>query len=465
MYTLPVLEFVESEPQAYLPPIFNAIQNGGRHIYIYPATTAATSLAAALDGRLSGDVSVTVLSALPTELLSDTASPDAGAAFVLAPEKDSQLSDLLLKFLDWRGGWLIAPKTDRFFANNSLFLISIPKAGTHLLYELARQMGYRDGVELRGLSEPAHWYCVEYSNSHTAAADFFIDSVRRNPFGNRAHPFPRTPTLFIYRNPLDILVSEANYYHNEGKTAFSGYLSQLSFEQRVERLIADPWLLGSIRDRVGKFLAWLDFPNVIPVSYEELVGTRGGGDDKIRVRLIWALQLKLHVPGQPAHIADALFDQDSPTFHKGAIGGYREALSDRAFVEFFKLDQDFMSRLGYVGCDRKEAPFPPGRAEEFRRRPLRLSAVDHSDTPVAVGVCLGCNLVSYRRRFYAIPQHLGELNLTTVELVRLDSFVSAPDLDELQALLSWGPEAYSAAKKRACQVGADSIEDTAQERL
>ena len=64
-------------------------------------------------------------------------------------------------------------------------------------------------------------------------------------------------------------------------------------------LIDDPWLFGSFRDRMAGFVPWLEFSNVIPVSFEELVGARGGGDDATQRRLIWSLQLKLHVPGSP----------------------------------------------------------------------------------------------------------------------------------------------------------------------
>lgn len=76
----------------------------------------------------------------------------------------------------------------------------------------------------------------------------------------------------------------------------------------------------------------------------------------------------------------------------------------------------------------------------------------HKDLSVAVpivGVCLGCNLVSYRQRFYAVPQSLGKLNLTALEPSKLESFASASDLVELKNLLLLGPEEYKQALQRA----------------
>ncbi len=199
-----------------------------------------------------------------------------GDVLLLNEPEAEALSAIFLEYLDAENLTILAPITAHYYKNRPLFLISIPKGGTHLLYRLAEAIGYGAAVVHNGNPAPGNWYCVEYSNSHTVARDFFIDSVRRQPFGNRHHPFPRTPALFIYRNPLDIVVSEANYYHRDGATVFSSYLRHLDFEQRLQRLIEDPHLLGSIRDRINNFVPWLECENVIPVSFEELIGAKGG---------------------------------------------------------------------------------------------------------------------------------------------------------------------------------------------
>lgn len=384
MTTIPArsLEFVNPDPQAYIDAIGRAVREGARTVRIAPASVQAVSLTNIVRAQLPADVKVEGLAELPAIPWHDAV--DTATVYALLPREKQDVSPMLLHFLDWRGGWLIAPETARFFAYSPLFLVSIPKAGTHLLYQLARKLGYRDGVELKDSAEPRHWYCLEYSNSHTAAPDFFIDSARRKPFGNRTHPFPHTPTLFIYRNPLDIWVSEANEYHKDAAILFRGYLSELPFSERLELLLNDPWLLGSVRDRVGKFLAWLEFPNVIPLSYEELVGAPGGGDDRIQEDLVWSIQLKLHTPGQPQQIGAGIVDPDSPAFHKGRIGNYRKVLPPRLFERFLRRDQDFMEKLGYVDSDLMHAPIRPARAEQFRRRPLRLSALNNDDTPSVI---------------------------------------------------------------------------------
>ena len=371
-------------------------------------------------------------------LLND-GSPAETQLIIVTETAGEALSTQLLSCLDLANVVVVAPVTDWHFRNRPLFLISIPKAGTHLLYKLAEAFGYGTGIEFTDWPSPGHWYCIEYSNSHTSARDFFIDTVRRSKFGNRHHPFMRSPAVFIYRNPLDILVSEANYYHLDGKTAFAGYLSSLSFPERLRRLVDDPWLLGSIRDRIGNFAAWLDCPNVAPVSFEELVGADGGGDSEIQESVIWSLQLKLQVPGDPADYGCKVFSRDSQTFREGQIGSYGKAVTEEAYRIFKKLPQDFMTAFGYDGATLEHAVFPPKRAEEFRRRPLRISAVDFAGMPLTVEPdYLGCNLVRFIGRFYAVPISLGPIDIAQLPDTALSLLPQADKLLDLKYSLALG---------------------------
>ena len=349
------------------------------------------------------------------------ASSWEGVDAVILDSAPDDLPDHLLQLVEFPGLQVVAPRTGDFYRNRPLFLISIPKSGTHLLNKLVETMGYGLGVVHEEFPLPGQWYYVEYTNSHTVARDFFVDSVRRASYGNRHQAFTSSPALFIYRNPLDVLVSEANYYHRDGKTAFAGYLSGLPFEQRVHRLLDDPWLLGSIRDRIGGFAPWLDFPNVIPLSFEEVVGAEGGGSRDEQLRLIWSLQLKLQVPGQPHAFADSVFDRESPTFYQGRIGAWRSTLSEEHLARFRALNQDFMATFGYD--IEQEAGVMPRRTAEFRRRPLRIAPSLHDEVSIALEYnYLGFNLVRFAGWIYAVPQATGpgfDLRLQAERRLRL----------------------------------------------
>lgn len=361
-------------------------------------------------------------------------APERGPApcLLLAETDPAALSEQLLNLVDLKDGIVVAPRTRHAHDARPLFLISIPKAGTHLLYTLAKAFGYVAGIVCPEWPRARHWYCVEYSNSHTRATDFFIDTVRRSPFGNRHHPFATCPVLFIYRNPLDILVSEANYYHRDGNTTFGGYLRNKSFEERLLALIDDPWMFGSFRDRMAGFVPWLEFANVIPVSFEELVGARGGGDDAVQHRLIWSLQLKLHVPGKPAAFAAQVFDTESATFNTGQIGSHREKFGESAMNRFLGLPQDFMRAFGYAPGDGASNRYPL-RAEEFIRRPLATSEETFWDTPILIETsCHGRNIVRYRGRFYGTRDE----DLAKLAGDELSSLPSATEITTLRQELA-----------------------------
>lgn len=374
--------------------------------------------------------------------------------FVITESDPEQVSQILLNQLNRQNIQILAPITAHYFKNRALFLISIPKGGTHLLYRLAEALGFQPAIEHQGDVNPGCWYCVEYSNSHTVARDFFIDSVRRAPFGNRQHPFTRTPALFIYRNPLDIVVSEANYYHKDGATTFSSYLRHMTFDDRLMRLIDDPYLLGSIRDRIVNFIPWFDCENVIPISFEELVGEKGGGDNKLREQLIWSLQLKLHIPGSPTELARTIFDESSPTFHEGRIGASKDKMSEAAIEKFFSLNQDFMQICGYANkqLDRKlgKQVFEKinrfsVRVSEFINRPLKLSKEDFSLTPIAIETSfLGHNLVRFTHQYYALPQSAGAIDLINLyNNHQLGALIAASNLNDLKAKIIESSLAYA----------------------
>jgi hypothetical protein len=355
---------------------------------------------------------------------------------VFTETSGEKLGDQLLSCLESSNVVILAPITDWHFSQKPLFLISIPKAGTHLEYELAQALGYHAGVELPEFPKGQTWYCVEYSNSHTVARDFFVDTVRRSPFGNRHHPFMRSPALFIYRHPLDILVSEAHYDHLDGKTAFASWLNQRDFEERVDRLLNDYWLIGSLRERVGAFLPWLEFANVIPIAFEELIGSAGGGTSADQEQLIWSIQLKLQVPGDPAEIAARVFNPNSPTFRSGQIGSYCHQLSSQLIDDFAAKNSDILAQFGYpldgsIGL--------PANRMLRMKKPIRYSDVDYESMPLTLeSNFLGCNLVRYRRHVYAVPIAAGPVALQELSDEVLAIIPTAPTLSDLKAILLIG---------------------------
>lgn len=359
---------------------------------------------------------------------------------ILTEQNGERLGDQLLACIDLTEILILAPVTERHFSRMPVFVVTIPKGGTHLVYQLLHVLGYTPGVEPPDYPKPQTWYCLEYSNTHTVARDFFVDTVRRSAFGNRHHLFALCPVLFGYRHPLDILVSEAHYYHRPGKTIFAGYFDGDDLEGRVRRLIDDEWLLGSLRQRVGGFLPWFRFPNVIPASFEELVGEAGGGTNAAQQRLIWSIMLKLQVDGSVSQIIPQLFAQNAETFREGKIGSHRTQLSAQLIEELRGICGDVISEMGYVSNDDSLIPV---LAQQRAKRPLRYTSVNFDRMPLNVEQdFMGCNLVRYAQQFYAIPISAGSLNVDPLSDEQLERLPSADKLTELKTLLQIGRTAY-----------------------
>jgi len=418
---MPCLLFNSLNATDYAATLRDATAQGATRFHLRPANAFAQSLAETLRD-ISPEAKITV-------------GDGAGAADyeVLCDGDAKSVSAALMDYVDIDAVTVLAPVTAHYWDKRPLFLISIPKSGTHLLYALADAFGYAAGVICPENPKPGCWYCVEHSNSHTIARDFFIDGVRRAPFGNRAHPFMQNPALFIYRNPMDILISEANYYHKETSSPFHSYLSRLSFEERLNTLIDDPWLLGSIRDRVGGFIPWLNINNVASLSFEELVGAKGGGTDEDQLRLIWSLQLRLHVPGDPEEFGARIFDPDSPTFHEGKIGSYRDRMPREALERYGALPQDFMTSFGFS----KHEDVLPAHAKAFRHRPLICSDATFGETSYLLERdFIGHSLLRYSKRTYAVPEGVGNVDIGSLSGVALNAFFSAPTTEEVKHIVA-----------------------------
>lgn len=118
----------------------------------------------------------------------------------------------------------------------SIYFVSIPKSGTHLVFTLLSAMGYTSGVGMPfGLDKK--WYPINGYNTHTRATKFFEHYPEDTIHGGRLHSFGSVPTLFLYRNPLDILISESEYYPKFGQTIFSTYFNNMSREQVINELL------------------------------------------------------------------------------------------------------------------------------------------------------------------------------------------------------------------------------------
>lgn len=346
---------------------------------------------------------------------------------IYTQEDPDTLSKHLIKLVSNENIHVIAPITKRYSKNLPVFLISIPKSGTHLLTRLFHLFGYQEGIVCPDLPRANHWYCISGDTTHVTPQSFGIDPTLRNPSGEMIHPYSRTgrngalihpflhsPAVFIYRHPADILVSESHYYSSPYTTIFSSYLSELDPISRTRVLIDDPSVFGSISDRILPFAGWFNTLNVASVSFEELVGESGGGSRILQLNSIWALQLKLQISGSPENFADQLFDKNSPTFRQGKIGSHILELPDDIKERFQVVMDKSLNVFGYkMGEGFPDLPLLKKRME---REMVLLPTNDNSNTPHLLKEDFyGYNILTFRNKFYALPRELGPVDFACIK--------------------------------------------------
>lgn len=411
-----VLDFVEFSTVNYLTAFEKLYKRGVRRYALAPLNSTSIDTYTELRKRFPDAVHATDSDEPPQATLLFDTRPDA-------------LSAELMKYVDSPRN-LVAPITSNYYRNRPIFLTTIPKSGTHLMCHLLGEMGIAPGGQLRGGACPGHYYFLFHEHSHLSL-NLFFRKLANEPLGGAKHVFFDHPAIFMYRHPLDLVVSETFHYIDPAKTALAHYFKQ--FPDPAERLLTliddNPVIESSLRDRMMVYAGWLRFDNVIAISYEELVGEQGGGSTLEQCRSIWSMQLKLHVPGNPKYFGNLAYNTGAATFRKGQIGSRHEIFDERHWRAARELPSDYLLSYGYStneldglsGDERREI----GRSgwsrfvDEFRRRPLRFredppaasdSKAEAPPPPRHLLEYRGYYIGFVRGRYCAVPKHAGPID-------------------------------------------------------
>jgi hypothetical protein len=230
-----------------------------------------------------------------------------------------------------------------------VLVVSLPKAGTHL-------------VERAVCLHPRlHRRFLPTLNPENVGEDRLAGRVGALRPGQVlvAHlPFdPAYPalledvkTIFAVRDPRDMAVSLAHYIAGRGAHPLHfAYSERPDARSRLElAILGDPEArppAPSLASLLAGFSGWLD-SGALVVRFEDLIGSRGGGDDEAQARAIRAIYDRLGIE-PPARLTERLFSSASPTFRQGRIGGWRESFDDELEALFEREAGEWMEVYGY----------------------------------------------------------------------------------------------------------------------
>ena len=238
---------------------------------------------------------------------------------------------------------------------------AMPKSGSHLLTQILEAL-----TDLGPFIDPG-FPPVNRSEGNQPLAESEIEKAVRTMrpgdirygYLHAREPYlsllcaPNRATIFIFRDPRDMLVSHVFYatemYSGHGMHRY--YTETLtSMEERINAAIEgviDP-ALSSVRRRYDNYLAWFDHPEILCLRFEDLILDR----DAALGNLLDYLALRGFKTDVPRSLAiktlkAGITPHKSGTFRKGKPGNWREHFTEANKIQFKKIAGDLLIRLGY----------------------------------------------------------------------------------------------------------------------
>jgi hypothetical protein len=240
---------------------------------------------------------------------------------------------------------------------------AMPKSGSHLIIQVLQGLT-RLGPFVNPGFPPVN---RSESNRKLSSEEVLANIQRMRPgdiaygYVNAHEPFlsaltaPGRATIFVYRDPRDMIVSHVFYatQMHPGHGMHRYYNEVLdSMEQRIDAAIQgvdEPGSeLSSVRARYENYMGWLEQPLVLSLRFEDLILNREIAFGRI-LDYLEARGFRPQVPRQQGVevLNEAIQPRKSGTFRKGKPGNWQEYFSEHNKAHFKEVAGDILIELGY----------------------------------------------------------------------------------------------------------------------
>lgn len=245
---------------------------------------------------------------------------------------------------------------------------SYPKSGTHLLHQILKQVPeysfWNDIVSVQALSGVMNtknhlkWKLASAPNgsiirSHLMHCPEVLEVLAERKYRK----------IFIHRDLRDVALSHAKWVVKEPRIFLHKIYNEY-YTSDDARLMAS--ICGvplgtpfgsnvshpSIGQDFSRWHGWLSDKDTLVVRFEDLVGSRGGGDDDVRWAAIRRILTHIEVEMSDSELHskfsfEALNPRSAHTFRKGQIGGWKEVYTMDHVEAFKRVAGDMLIDLGY----------------------------------------------------------------------------------------------------------------------
>jgi len=252
---------------------------------------------------------------------------------------------------------------------------AMPKSGSHLLTQILEGL-----THLGPFVDPGFPPVNRSEGNWTLSSEQVIKNIQdmrpgdiRYGYIHSVEPYlslltqPNRATIFVYRDPRDMLVSHVFYatdmYAGHGMHEY--YTQRLgTMAARLNAAIAgvtEPGFeLSSVKQRYDSYLGWLTHPAVLCLKFEDLILDREIALGKIIDYISTfnpstgsrqALQLSTNRETAISILAENIAPRKSGTFRKGQPGNWREHFTEANKALFKEVAGDLLVRLEYEEND------------------------------------------------------------------------------------------------------------------
>ena len=166
--------------------------------------------------------------------------------------------------------------------NRAIFLNSIPKSGTHLAHQLLIKLNFNDRYGFFA-STPSRSMKIQESYK---AKKYFRNQLKNELISGHLFYSKEMecffeelsiPTVFIYRDPRAIFLSELNYLSNMNRwhRSHKYYASCNSFNEKfnlcLEGLPESSFYYPKFSQRIKDYLGWINSNSVYAIRFENLI--------------------------------------------------------------------------------------------------------------------------------------------------------------------------------------------------
>ena len=240
---------------------------------------------------------------------------------------------------------------------------AMPKAGSHLLIQILWGL-----TEVGPFVNPGFPPVNRFEDNSHLPKEVILKNIQdmrsgeirfgyigfKEPFSS-ALTKPDWATIFIYRDPRDLLVSHVFYaldmHLEHGMHQY--YTEELStMEERlnvaIEGINKPDLGLPSVWDRYKHNLPWIEHPHVLSLKFEDVIlnteETLGRAVDYIAG---FGVQFSVPRAEVVQVLKKAIRPKESGTFRKGQPGNWREHFTDENKERFKAVAGDLLIKLGY----------------------------------------------------------------------------------------------------------------------